>query len=120
MSQSLRTYGRQYSSDGTTYQWVEVTTDANGYNDDVYLTTLSQVLQLNLGESPFYANYGIPEYQTVVTQVFPDYYAMMTQQQFAPFFASLQIVRVQGSSPPVYNIAAVCHSGAILTASVAG
>jgi hypothetical protein len=46
---------------------VEVTTDANGYNDAVYLTTLSQVLKLNLGESPFYANYGIPQYQSVLT-----------------------------------------------------
>ncbi|WP_260426971.1 hypothetical protein [Burkholderia cenocepacia] len=96
-----------------------MTTDANGYDDNVYLTTLCQVLKLNLGESPFYANYGIPAQQTVVTQVFPDFYAMATQQQFAPHFASLAIVRVPGSFPPVYNIQAVAHSGALLNATVA-
>ncbi|MEI1392231.1 hypothetical protein V8G43_27520, partial [Klebsiella pneumoniae] len=62
---------------------------------------------------------GIPAQQTVVTQVFPDYYAMVTQQQFAPYFASLAIVRAPGSFPPVYNIQAVAHSGALLNATVA-
>lgn len=114
----MRTYGRIYAEDGT-YQWVEVSTDANGYNDNVYLTALVQVLQLNLNESPFYANYGIPAYQSVMTQVFPDYNAALTQKQFAPYFASLQIVRVQGSFPPVYNVQAITHSGAILNAQVA-
>ena len=83
------------------------------------MTTLVQCLQLNLGESPFYSNYGIPAQQTVVTQVLPDFYAMQTQTQFAPYFASLAISRVQGSFPPVYNVTAVCHSGAALTATVA-
>lgn len=114
----MRTWGKDYNTDGS-YRWVSVTTDANGFNDNVYLTTLAQVLKLNLGESPFYANYGIPAQQTVVTQVFPDYYAMVTQQQFAPYFASLAIVRVPGSFPPVYNIQAVAHSGALLNEIVA-
>lgn len=114
----MRTWGRTYNEDGT-HQWIEVTTDANGYNDDVYLTTLVQALKLNLGESPFYANYGIPAYQTVVTQVLPDYYVMQTQTQFAPYFASLTISRVQGSFPPVYDVNAVCHSGAVLSTTIA-
>lgn len=76
------------------------------------------MLKLNLGESPFFANYGIPAHQTVITQVFPDYYAMITQTQFAPYFASLVITRVVGSFPPVYNITAVTHSGAILSATI--
>ncbi|OYV47662.1 MAG: hypothetical protein B7X10_04325, partial [Burkholderiales bacterium 21-58-4] len=71
----------------TPSNWVEITTDANGFNDNVYLTTLAQILKLNLGESPFWANYGIPQYQTIMTQVFPDYYAMQTQTQMAPYFA---------------------------------
>lgn len=114
----MRTWGRNYALDGS-YTWVEVSTDANGYDDNVWLTTLCQTLKLNLGESPFYANYGIPAYQTIVTQVFPDYYVMQTQQQFAPHFASLVISRQAASFPPVYNITAVCHSGAVLTAEVA-
>lgn len=73
---------------------------------------------LNLGESVFFGNYGIPEQQSVVTQVFPDYYMSLIQQQFAQYFASLTIERVQGSFPPAYNVRAVCHNGAILPVSV--
>ncbi len=99
--------------------WIEIDTDANGFNDNVYLTTLAQVLALNLGESPFYANFGIPQQQTVVTQVFPDFYAAQTQTQFAPYFASLIIKRVQGSYPPVYTVTAISHSGALLNQEIA-
>ncbi len=114
----MRTYGRVANEDGIK-TWVVVETDTNGYDDNVYLTTLAQCLKLNLGESPFYANYGIPQYQTIVTQVMPDYYVMQTQIQFAPYFASLTISRVQGSSPPVYDVNAVCHSGAVLSMTIA-
>lgn len=114
----MRTYGRTYNPDGT-YQWVKVETDANGKNDAVYLTTLAQVLKLNLGESPFYANYGIPQQKTIVTQVFPDYYVMVSQMQFSPYFASLTITRQQDRPDPVYDVTAVAHSGAILQTKIA-
>jgi len=110
----MRTYGRIANEDGSK-TWVTVETDSSGYSDSVWLTTLAQCLKLNLGESPFYASYGIPQYQTIVTQVLPDYYVMQTQTQFSPYFASLTITRVQGSFPPVYQVNAVCHNGAILT-----
>lgn len=113
----MRTYGRVTNEDGTK-SWVVVTTDANGYDDSVWLTTLAQALKLNTGESPFYANYGIPQYQTIMTQVFPDYYTMLTQTQFAPYFASLVITRAQGQYPPVYNVTAVTEQGAILGATI--
>jgi hypothetical protein len=115
--QNLRTWGRVWDEEGNG-TWVEVTTDANGFNDSVMLTTICQVLKLNLGESPFFANYGIPAQQTVVTQVFPDYYAAQVQSQFASAFASLTIQRVPFSNPPTYNVNAVAHSGAILNAVV--
>ena len=114
----MRTYGRVTNPDGSK-TWKVVETDANGFDDNVWLTTLCQTLKLNLGESPFFANYGIPAYQSIVTQVFPDYYAAQTQQQFAPYFAALVIQRVQGSLPPVYNVNVTDHSGAILTEQVA-
>lgn len=117
-SQALRSYGRTYDADGNA-TWVEVTTDANGYNDQVYLTTLAQVIKLNLNESPFYANYGIPQIQTIITQVFPDYYMMQTQTQFSSYFATLAITRVPNTSPPQYNVTAVCHSGAVLSTTIA-
>lgn len=116
----MRTYGVVPAPIGG-QQWVEVTTDQNGYNDLVYLTTLCQVLQLNRGESPFYANYGIPVLQSVQTQVPPDYYVMQTQAQFAPYFASLTVARATASDgSPVYNIRVVTHSGAILTVTSVG
>lgn len=110
----MRTYGRIGQVNGVGGTWVEVDTDPYGYNDNVYLTTLVQCLKLNLGESPFYANYGIPAQQTIVTQVAPDYYVAQTQTQFAPYFASLLLTRVAGSIPPVYNGRIVCHNGAVL------
>jgi hypothetical protein len=114
----MRVWGRTYNADGT-YQWVAVVTDANGDSSNCYLTALCQAIKLNLGESPFYANTGIPQYQTVITQTFPDYYAQQLQQQYAQYFASLTIVRVAGSFPPQYNVTARCNSGAILNTTVA-
>jgi len=113
---NLRTYGRVYKPDGT-YKWTRVTTDANGNNDAVYLTTLIQCLKLNLGESPFFANYGIPAHPSVLTQVFPDFDVNKTQQQFAPYFASLTITKVN-SATPTYNIQAITHNGAEISASI--
>ncbi len=115
----MRSYGRIGQINGAGGTWVEVDTDANGLNDQVYLTTLVQCLKLNLGESPLYANYGIPAPQSVVTQVMPDFYAAQTQTQFAPYFASLVIQRQNGGGAPIYSVRALCHSGAILTATIA-
>lgn len=100
----MRTYGR---SGGI---WVEVVTDPNGQNDQIYLTTLLQTLKLNLGESPFWANYGIPAQTSVIQQIFPDYYVSFTQQQFAQYFASLTIAR-SSPSPPTYRVNVITHNG---------
>lgn len=113
----MRAWGRTYNEDGT-YQWVEVATDANGLNDAFYITALAQCIKLNIGESPFYANSGIPQYQMIMTQVPPDFYAMKIQQQYAQYFASLTIVRTPNSSPPTYTITAVTHSGAVISTDI--
>jgi hypothetical protein len=113
----VRVYGRIWDELGNP-TWQIVETDAAGFNDDVYLTALAQCLQLNLGESPFYGNFGIPAQQTIVTQVFPDFYAMMTQTQYAPYFAALTISRVPASFPPVYTVTATSHIGSILEAEI--
>jgi hypothetical protein len=105
----MRTYGRVYDADGKP-TWVQVTTDANGFDDWVWLTTLIQNFKLNLGESPFYANRGIPAKPAVVQQVFPDYYVALTQQFFSPRFASLVIAKQQ-SATPTYRVNVTTHQG---------
>lgn len=107
----MRTWGRV---DGT---WVEVSTDANGFNDLVYVTALIQVLQLELGESPYYANYGIPAQSSLIQQIFPDYYVMVTQQQFAGYFANLTITRTDPNTP-TYAVRVVTHAGVVINATV--
>jgi hypothetical protein len=105
----MRTYGRITNPDGSK-KWVEVTTDANGFNDWVYLTTFCQVLKLNLGESPFYADWGIPAKQTIIQQVQPDFYISRTQARFAQYFANIAIAKVS-NNPPTYQVAVTTHQG---------
>lgn len=106
----MRTYGRVYDKITGLPTWVEVDSDSNGHDDWVYVTTLIQCLKLFLGESPFYANYGIPAQQAIIQQLFPDFYVAQTQTQFAQFFASLLVSKVT-SPTPTYNINAVTNAG---------
>ena len=117
----MRTYGRLPPDPFTGYrQWVEVDTDAGGYDDRVWFTTLLQVLQLEPGESPFYANYGVPSQASVITQLFPDFFVARTQQQFAGRFATLTITKqpyvdpITGAPAPYYDVRALTHLGASL------
>lgn len=110
----MRTYGRL--SDGS---WVEVTTDANGFNDAVYITTLIQNLKLVLGESPFFGDFGIPSQQAVAQQVFPDFYISLTQQRFSGYFSSLIIVRT-ANDPPTYGVSVITNQGVQITTEVPG
>lgn len=115
----MRTYGR-ISDEAGNRSWQIVTTDYRGNNDAVWVTTLAQVLYLTPGESPFYANYGIPARQSVLTQIAPDFYVALTQQQFSRYFASLTVTRLQNDPTtlkqepiPTYQITVVSHTGAV-------
>jgi len=116
----MRTYGRIALNPLTpdVLTWVEVDTDANGYNDYVWLTTLIQCFKLNLGESPFWGDWGIPAKPSVVQQVFPDYYVALMQQRFAQYFAALIIAKIPGSVP-TYQVNATTHQGAKFQMTVA-
>lgn len=97
------------------YDWVEVETDQNGYNDAVWLTTLAQVVMLNPGESPMFGNYGVPSQQAVVTQIPPDINVMLMQQVFSVYFLSLLVARLTDSlGNPEYLINATANPGATL------
>lgn len=113
----MRTYGRTTNPDGSK-TWQVVQTDANGFNDAVWITTLCQVLLLNLNESPFYANYGLPDQQAIIQQVAPDFYVARTQQLFAKYFASLIIARDPAANEPTYNVSVLTNQGAKVIVSV--
>lgn len=100
-------------------QWTEVSTGPNGLNQMVYITWLAQVLKLNLAESPFWATWGIPQYQTIMSQIAPDYYMILTQQNFSNLFASLQISKVPNTFNPTYTINVLTKNGATITAEIA-
>lgn len=113
----MRIYGRIPDGVGG-QQWVTVTTDANGFNDAVYVTAFCQVLLLSLNESPFYATFGIPAQQAVLQQVFPDYYVSLMQQIYSQFFASLLVAKQPGNTP-IYNVVIITNQGATISAQVA-
>ena len=125
----MRTYGRTRNVLTGAKTWWVVTTDVNGFNDSVWLTTLAQVCKLNLGESPFFQNYGIPAHPSVMTQIYPDFYMVRTQQQFSPYFASLLIsadpipqgdpASDDGRPVPNYNIQALTNYGSIIGVTTA-
>lgn len=105
----MRTYGRITNEDGSK-TWVEVQTDSQTGSDSwVWVTALCQALLLNLNESPFYAQYGIPAEQSILQQIQPDYYVSRTQQQFAQRFASLIVAK--DVQQQVYKINAILLEG---------
>lgn len=106
----MRTYGRQADPLTGALTWVVVETSPEAGDDYVWLTTLAQTLKLNLGESPFFANFGIPAKPSVIQQIFPDYYVTRTQQQFAPRFASLIVTKIADPSPN-YKINVTLNNG---------
>jgi hypothetical protein len=115
---ALRTWGRVADEYGN-LTWVEVVTDSNGMSDAVWVTALIQALKLNINESPFNSNYGINARQSIVTQIFPDFYVTQTQRQFSQYFASLLISKVQGTIDPTYNVSIITHSGAKIMTQIA-
>ena len=111
----MRTYGRVMDEYGAR-SWVVVQTDQNGLSDYVYITALIQELLLNLGESPFWGNRGIPAKPSLVQQVAPDYHTMLMQQRYAPYFMNLIITKVPGLDAnkrptPTYRINIATHQG---------
>jgi hypothetical protein len=105
----VRTYIRVYNQQGAA-RWVTVQTDAEGFDDYVWASTLIQCFKLNINESPFFSNYGLPSVQAVLQQIAPDSYVANLQTLFAGYFASLVVSR-QASNPPTYRANVTFQNG---------
>ena len=104
---------------GAPSRWVAVTEDATGHFDYIALTALVQCLKLNLGESPFWGNYGIPAKSSVLQQLPPDYNVALTQAFFAPYFASLIVSKDATRIEPTYQVNVVRTAGSTMQMTVA-
>lgn len=114
----IRTYGRVTDPKSGARWWVTVETDQNDNPDSVYLTALIQTLKLNWGESPFFGDWGIPAHQSVVQQIFPDYYVLLTQKRYAPYFMALGVVKNTNATYPLYDVSVQFKSGAVVSTTV--
>lgn len=102
----MRTYGRDANN-----QWQQVDNE-----DAIYATTLAQNLYLETNESPFYAAHGIPSQKSILTQIYPDYHVVKTQDQFSQYFASLQVSRGEPiNNNPKYVVDIITKQGIPLT-----
>lgn len=123
LTYSIRLSGTSYYVDTTLTMvdglvWVEVVSDS--INGDTYpqLTTLIQNLKLSPGESPFYAANGIPAQQSIITQIYPDFYVQQIQKQFSSQFATLGLSR-RPTVEPIYDINIITKQGTVLNEIVA-
>jgi hypothetical protein len=100
-------------------KWVVVETTPQGFNDDVYITAMAQTVLLNINESPFFGNFGIPAHESIMQQFMPDFYLVQIQQFYLPFFSSLLVARVpdptvsrdENVPAPVYRFSVITKLG---------
>ena len=105
----MRTYGKTNAG-----QWIEVVETSY-----VWLATLAQTLRLNEKESPFYANYGIPAHDSVMSQIAPTIAINRTQAQYSSYFANLSVTKDEAATQPTYNISAIFQNGTTFQSQVA-
>ena len=105
----MRTYGKDQNGN-----WVEIVQTSY-----IWLATLAQTLRLQQGESPFYGNYGIPAHDSIMSQIAPDAAVNRTQQQYAPYFANLTVLKVNNVTQPTYKINAIFQNGTTIQTTVA-
>jgi hypothetical protein len=106
MDRAMRIYGRtpvDPRNPKGPFKWLVVETTPAGLNDDVYIVALAQTLKLNVNESPFWGNYGIPAHQSIMRQIMPDFYILQAQQFYSRFFASLIVTKIPNQPQPALN-----------------
>lgn len=111
----MRTFGRD-----NTGVWHEVTTDSSGFDDDVYLTTLAQVLTSDINESWLYPELGIPARQSVIGNTHPDYFVDRVRAYFAQFFANISILTTTDTqtNTPIYYVDVLKNDGSVYQSTI--
>lgn len=104
-----RVWARIHNDDGTR-TWQAIETTSAGSNDNLNFIWLQNVLLLNINESPFYSDWGVPVHQTMVSQILPDYYMSLIQRRFSEYFASVIINRISATTP-TYSISVTSATG---------
>jgi hypothetical protein len=84
----------------------------------VWATTFIHTLKLNLGESPFFANYGLPSQESVMTQIAPDFFIEHTRQQYSDKFAILKMT-TKAAINPTYDAFIMTKQGKTITERIA-
>jgi hypothetical protein len=84
----------------------------------IAVCNLIQCCKLEIGESPRYPNRGIPARETILTQIYPDYYMQQIQSQYAANFASLMITK-QPVFDPTYTINIITKDGQTINGTIA-
>lgn len=104
----MRVWTRVRQSDGTR-RWQAVD------GDQANIAWLQNALLLQLGEAPFNAEWGLPIRDTLVTQVWPDYYVNLTKQRFRDTFPMLQITRERNGKQADlgYSVRALLNDGTL-------
>ena len=116
----MRAYGRITNPDGS-QSWTVIQTDANGDSSYVYVVALAQTIKLNLNESPFWANYGIPAKIAVLQQLAPDFFMAKISSFYSQFFASLVLAKQPqpiNDPTPRYKLNIVRRNGSIYQATI--
>ena len=109
------TFGRNSAG-----RWYEVDVDANGFYDDIWLTTMAQVLASQLNESPFFPQYGIPSIDSITSRTHPDYWISKVKAQFAQYFTAISIVKTVDitNDTPAYNIDVLKLNGSAASVTI--
>lgn len=110
----MRVYGRvpvDIAVPNGPKRWVVVETTEEGLNDGVHITAMAQTFKLNLNESPFWANFGIPAHESVMQQIWPDFYVTFIQQYYSQFFTSLIVTPQRAEREPHYLASVTTHQG---------
>ncbi|QCE32947.1 hypothetical protein FAI41_04685 [Acetobacteraceae bacterium] len=89
-------------------QWISVS------NNTAILTWLQQAVLLQLGESPFWVDWGLPVIGALTQGIYPDLYIQKTKERFQPYFLNININRTVPDTPEDqinYKIIAIPYPG---------